>query len=126
MKRHLVRILTILLPVVLPAFALAQDIRVGTFFDHTGALKDWGPRHQMAADLAARQMADAGFTMALIHKDSKTDADAERHTDGRCFKGRKPFRSICLRAHRHRHPGRWTYHPSTPSLTRCPLGAMAW
>ena len=54
---------------------LAQEITVGTLFDHSGALKDWGPRHQNAADLAASQMAAAGLDLRLVHEDSQTAAE---------------------------------------------------
>jgi branched-chain amino acid transport system substrate-binding protein len=75
MKRQVELALMILYFIFLPAMAQAQDIKVGTFFDHSGALKEWGPRHQNAADLAAQQMADAGFVMEFIHKDSETAAE---------------------------------------------------
>lgn len=74
MRRQAEWVLLILFFIFLPAMTPAQEIKVGTFFDSSGALKDWGPRHQNAADLAVNQMADAGFVMALIHKDSGTDA----------------------------------------------------
>lgn len=50
-------------------------VKVGTLFDHSGALKDWGPRHQNAAELAAQQMAAAGFTIEFVHEDSQTAAE---------------------------------------------------
>lgn len=75
MKRQVEWVLLILFVSFLPAMTQAQDVKIGTFFDHSGALKDWGPRHQNAADLAAKQMAEAGFVMELIHKDSGTAAD---------------------------------------------------
>ena len=74
MKRQVEWLLMILFFILLPAMAQAQEVRVGTFFDDSGALKDWGPRHQNAADLAVKQMADAGFDMKLIQKDSETAA----------------------------------------------------
>ena len=51
-----------------------QEFRVGTLFDHTGALKDWGPDFKKATELAIGQMAEAGFEMAVFHEDSGTDA----------------------------------------------------
>jgi ABC-type branched-subunit amino acid transport system substrate-binding protein len=78
MKHKAEWILIILYLISIPAMIYAQDMTVGTLFDHTGALKDWGPRHQNAADLAARQISDAGFSMELIHKDSETAAGPAR------------------------------------------------
>jgi ABC-type branched-subunit amino acid transport system substrate-binding protein len=56
----------------------AQSLVVGTLFDHSGALQDWGPRHQRAVELAAEQMAAAGLTMTFVHEDSQTMADAAK------------------------------------------------
>lgn len=56
----------------------AQSVVVGTLFDHSGALKDWGPRHQQAAELAAKQMAAAGLTLNFVHEDSQTMAEAAK------------------------------------------------
>jgi branched-chain amino acid transport system substrate-binding protein len=56
----------------------AQSVVVGTLFDHSGALKDWGPRHQQAVELAAKQMAAAGLTLEFIHADSQTSAEAAK------------------------------------------------
>jgi ABC-type branched-subunit amino acid transport system substrate-binding protein len=56
----------------------AQSVVVGTLFDHSGALKDWGPRHQQAAELAAKQISAAGLTMNFVHADSQTMADAAK------------------------------------------------
>ncbi len=58
--------------------APAQDLKVGTLLDHTGALKDWGPHHQRAVELAVSQMATAGLEMQLIHEDSGTNAEKGR------------------------------------------------
>ncbi|MFO8164105.1 MAG: ABC transporter substrate-binding protein [Desulfatiglandales bacterium] len=56
--------------------APAQEmVVVGTIFDHTGALKEWGPGFRDAAELAAKQMVSAGFTIQFIHEDSGTSAD---------------------------------------------------
>jgi len=55
--------------------ALAQEMVVGTIFDHTGALKEWGPGFQNAAELAAKNLATAGFEIKLIHEDSGTSAE---------------------------------------------------
>ena len=59
---------------LMAATAAAQEVVVGTLFDHSGALKDWGPRHRNAADLAASQMAAAGLSIRLVHEDSQTAA----------------------------------------------------
>ncbi|MGD9214047.1 MAG: ABC transporter substrate-binding protein [Desulfobacteraceae bacterium] len=56
----------------------AQNVVVGTLFDHSGALQDWGPRHQQAAELAAKQLAAAGLTIDFVHEDSRTMADAAK------------------------------------------------
>jgi branched-chain amino acid transport system substrate-binding protein len=64
--------------VVLPTMGWAQELVVGTLFDHSGALKDWGPRHQNGAELAAGQLAAAGLKINFIHKDSKTNAEAAK------------------------------------------------
>jgi len=55
--------------------ALAQEMVVGTIFDHTGALKEWGPGFRDAAELAAKKLSVAGFEIQLIHEDSGTSAD---------------------------------------------------
>jgi ABC-type branched-subunit amino acid transport system substrate-binding protein len=55
--------------------ASAEGLKVGTLFDHSGALKDWGLRHQNAADLAGEQMATAGLTLEFVHEDSQTAAE---------------------------------------------------
>jgi ABC-type branched-subunit amino acid transport system substrate-binding protein len=67
--------LMILLGMLLWSTAQAADIKVGTLFDHSGALKDWGLRHQNAAELAAKQMAEAGLTIEFVHRDSQTAAE---------------------------------------------------
>jgi len=72
MKRLTKSVFIALLSVCLCLPAMAQDVVVGTLFDHSGALKDWGPRHQKAADLVAKQMAGAGWTMQLVRRDSQT------------------------------------------------------
>lgn len=74
MKRLTILLLFALLSLCLVFPASGQEIRVGTLFDHSGALKDWGPRHKNAAELAVRQMAAAGWALRLIHKDSQTAA----------------------------------------------------
>ncbi len=68
-------ILIFMLTVLFSSTALAEDLKVGTLFDHSGALKDWGPRHQNAAELAAQQMAAAGLTIDFVHMDSQTAAE---------------------------------------------------
>ncbi|MBW2619135.1 MAG: ABC transporter substrate-binding protein, partial [Deltaproteobacteria bacterium] len=54
--------------------ALAAEIKVGTLLSHTGPLKEFGPHIQNGAILAAKQMAEAGFEIELIHEDSETSA----------------------------------------------------
>lgn len=61
-----------------PAISEASDLpdmKLGTLFDYTGALQEWGPNFQKGAELAAKQMASAGFTIEFIHEDSGTDAE---------------------------------------------------
>jgi branched-chain amino acid transport system substrate-binding protein len=68
-------ILLVALVVSFSSMAVAGGLKVGTLFDHSGALQDWGPRHQNAAELAAQQMAAAGFTIEFVHEDSQTAAE---------------------------------------------------
>ncbi len=75
MKRLSWFMLLSVLVVSFSATALAAGLKVGTLFDHSGALKDWGPRHQNAAELAAQQMAAAGFSIEFVHEDSQTAAE---------------------------------------------------
>lgn len=75
MKRLSRFMLLIALGVTFSSMALAGGVKVGTLFDHSGALKDWGPRHQNAAELAAQQMAAAGFSIQFVHEDSQTAAE---------------------------------------------------
>ena len=72
MKRAilLASVLTFLLAFV--SGAIAQEIKVGTLMAHTGPLKEYGPNIKNGVVLAAKQLADAGFTMKLIHEDSET------------------------------------------------------
>jgi ABC-type branched-subunit amino acid transport system substrate-binding protein len=74
MKTRFFFLLTTLVCVSISAAAMGQDLKVGTLFDHTGALKEWGPHHQKAAELAASQLAAAGLKIHFINKDSGTDA----------------------------------------------------
>ena len=78
MKKLSLFLFLILLLVPFATKALAEGVVVGTLFDHSGALKDWGPRHQNAAELAAKQIAAAGFTIEFVHEDSQTAADAAK------------------------------------------------
>lgn len=64
----------LLLSVVLISGAFAQEIKVGTLFAHTGPLAEFGPHHKNSVELAAKQLADAGLTIELIHGDSETSA----------------------------------------------------
>jgi branched-chain amino acid transport system substrate-binding protein len=58
--------------------AQPQVVPVGTLFDYTGALSEFGPAHQNAAELAAAQINEAatavfgGPIIRLIHEDSAT------------------------------------------------------
>ena len=74
MKKRLVFILITLLCGSITSGAMGQDLKVGTLFDHTGALKEWGPNHKNAAELAAKQLIFAGLEIQFIHEDSGTDA----------------------------------------------------
>jgi ABC-type branched-subunit amino acid transport system substrate-binding protein len=55
---------------------MAQEIKVGTLFPYTGALKESGPNVQNGVILAAKQIAAAGFDIKLVHADSQTSASA--------------------------------------------------
>jgi branched-chain amino acid transport system substrate-binding protein len=61
-------------------FAQPTVVPVGTLFDYTGALSEFGPAHQNAAELAAAQLNEAatavfgGPILRLIHEDSATSA----------------------------------------------------
>jgi ABC-type branched-subunit amino acid transport system substrate-binding protein len=68
----------ILAVVGIPAMVSGADLVVGTLLDHSGALKEWGPRHQNAVELAAGQLADAGLSIDFVHQDSQTDAEAAK------------------------------------------------
>ncbi|MGD8242692.1 MAG: ABC transporter substrate-binding protein [Desulfobacterales bacterium] len=78
MKRTIVLLLIMMGFVAPHATTSAQEVVVGTLFDHSGALQDWGPRHQNAAELAAKQLAAAGLTVNFVHQDSQTNADAAK------------------------------------------------
>jgi len=56
------------------SFAFAQEVKIGTLFAYTGPLKEFGPNFRKAAELAAKQMAEAGLRIKLIHEDSETSA----------------------------------------------------
>ena len=62
------------------AQARPQPAKVGTLFDYTGALAEFGPSHRNAANLAARQINEAaqqvfgGPILELVHEDSGTTA----------------------------------------------------
>ena len=53
MKKTAVFFLTLVFCVSVSSVAAGQDLKVGTLFDHTGALQEWGPNFQKAAQLAA-------------------------------------------------------------------------
>ena len=80
MKKLTLLVLFSILLVPFSSIVLAGGVKVGTLFDHSGALKDWGPRHQNAAELAAEQMAAAGFTIEFVHEDSQTAAEPAKKT----------------------------------------------
>ncbi|RLA78156.1 MAG: amino acid ABC transporter substrate-binding protein, partial [Deltaproteobacteria bacterium] len=71
MKRGMVVLLTLLL---VASIAQAQEVKVGTLLSHTGPLKEFGPNLKNGCELAAKQMAEAGFKIKLIHEDSETSA----------------------------------------------------
>ncbi|MGA9264705.1 MAG: ABC transporter substrate-binding protein, partial [Desulfobacterales bacterium] len=75
MKRLTLLVLFSMLMAPFSSVALAGGVKVGTLFDNSGALKDWGPRQQNAAEMAAQQMAAAGFTIEFFHEDSQTAAE---------------------------------------------------
>jgi branched-chain amino acid transport system substrate-binding protein len=74
MKRGIVFLSVLIFSCAFVSGALAQEIKVGTLMAHTGPLKEFGPNIQNGVDLAAKQMAAAGFTIKLIHEDSETSA----------------------------------------------------
>jgi ABC-type branched-subunit amino acid transport system substrate-binding protein len=74
MKKTAVFFLTLVFCVSVTSAALGQDLKVGTLFDHTGALQEWGPNFQKAAQLAAKHLAAAGFSIEFVHEDSATAA----------------------------------------------------
>ena len=55
--------------------AAAEQVKIGTVLDLSGALKDWGPHHRNAVILAFDQMAGAGFPVTLVHEDSQSAAE---------------------------------------------------
>lgn len=69
---------TALALVAICGMASAADLIIGTLFDHSGSLNEWGPRHQNAVELAAAQLADAGLAIDFVHRDSQTDAEAAK------------------------------------------------
>ena len=62
------------------AQARPQVAKVGTLFDYTGALAEFGPHHRNTANLAAKQINEAarqvfgGPIIELVHEDSGTTA----------------------------------------------------
>jgi len=54
MKRLVVFASVIMLCAFISSSALGSDLKVGTLFEHTGALKDWRNHFQHAAELAAK------------------------------------------------------------------------
>jgi len=76
MKKRKVLIIVFILMVFAYANALGQELKVGTLFPYTGPLKESGPNVRNGVMLAAKQMAEAGFDVTLIHADSQTSAPA--------------------------------------------------
>ncbi len=74
MRRLLTFLLCAALCLCIAPGVLAQDIKVGTLLANTGPLKEFGPKIQNGAVLAARQMGDAGLEIKLVHEDSETSA----------------------------------------------------
>ena len=74
MKRAIIIGSILIFSLALVSGVLAQEIKVGTLLAHTGPLKEFGPAIQNGTVLAAKQMADAGFKIKLIHEDSETSA----------------------------------------------------
>ena len=72
MKRAIILISVLTFSLAFVSGAAAQEIKVGTLMAHTGPLKEYGPNIKNGAVLAAKQLADAGFSMKLIHEDSET------------------------------------------------------
>ncbi|RLB42870.1 MAG: amino acid ABC transporter substrate-binding protein [Deltaproteobacteria bacterium] len=74
MKKLVVLLTVLLFCVAFVSGTMAQEIKVGTLLAHTGPLKEFGPNIQNGVVLAAKQMAQAGFNVKLIHEDSETSA----------------------------------------------------
>ena len=74
MKRAIIFASVLIFSLAFVSGALAQEIKVGTLLAHTGPLKEFGPAIKNGTELAAKQLADAGFKMKLIHEDSETSA----------------------------------------------------
>lgn len=77
--------LALLLPLAFLLFscrgAQVQEVRIGTLFDYTGSLADFGPPIRNGADLAAKHVNDAGGVLGgkkivLKHRDSQTSPTA--------------------------------------------------
>jgi len=74
MKRSVAVAINLIFLLSVVSFGFAQEIKVGTLLSHTGPLKEFGPKIQNGAVLAAKQLAEAGFDIKLIHEDSETSA----------------------------------------------------
>ncbi|MFQ5485438.1 MAG: ABC transporter substrate-binding protein, partial [Desulfobacterales bacterium] len=74
MKRRLVLATILVFSFAFISGALAADIKVGTLLSITGPLKEFGPPIQNGADLAAKQITDAGLSIEVVHEDSETAA----------------------------------------------------
>ena len=68
MKRLTLLVLFSMLMAPFSSAALAEGLKVGTLFDNSGALKDWGRRQQNAGEFAAEQMTAAGFNPKAFRK----------------------------------------------------------
>jgi branched-chain amino acid transport system substrate-binding protein len=89
MKKPKVLIVCFFLIIFAYANALAQELKVGTLFPYTGALKESGPNVRNGVLLAAKQMAEAGFDVTLMHADSQTSAPAAVEAAERLVKAEK-------------------------------------
>lgn len=75
MKKVLLFAMAAIFTMLGPSDGLAKEIKIGTLFDHSGALKEWGPDFQNAVELAGRQLSEAGLPIVFVHRDSGTSPD---------------------------------------------------
>lgn len=74
MKKVFIVTSVLLFSLVFISGTLAADIKVGTLMAITGPLKEYGPPIQNGADLAAKQLTEAGLSVEVVHEDSETAA----------------------------------------------------